>query len=422
MRKSEKFSVLPNKPIDAVTLNKILKGNKKPNEDDLLRIAQVVLDKPDATVHELWRFVQNYDIPVTEEGTLNLISGFTGWSALLISALDLTNETGRSRWPAGVRFAFSGKENGEPNYLTYDDDDSLETLKQSLVRFDTIYIAEDLQKLYLSHAVDGFCMLRSSFQKMPFDDFAEPPIQVSRLVSGYGTHLYVIGKGVTSYVSSADKPGLFGIIDQIEQLNTFIRSGRPVRLYYLKNATIERHLEQYLAYPDVVNVADKIQQTSQLPLTGDKYTSFLRTAREVIQKDDGLLILVAFEPILNRIYHDLLDDDSFTEQERSVINYRYVNLAQLVNEKSTYCLYCRPDSLRDPAKLMKINELLALVNTQPRLDRLNSIRLTDLLFPKEEAAGHPDIPRFERWKRVVETLQLRNNSLPILNLLTRQII
>ncbi len=402
--------------LDTVTFNKVVNGKTKPGEEVLRKIAQVVLTKPNAQISDLWAHIETADFPISDEDELRLASGFTVYSALLLSAMGIVNEMGKCQLPAGMKFTFLSDAEGKPIWVENLDD--LTAFRPQAGELARVYIADELERLYANREIDGFFMLRSSFEGSRFSQLPEAdyPVQVTRCATGYATSMYVVGRNFPP-MPAPRSTELFALVDQITHLNILFKN-RPVRLYYLTNPTVKRDLNKYFSYPELQQSIHDYRQ-APLSLTQANYTKFLTQAVADFENPNLVQIVAGFEPLLNHLYHDLLRQIK-TKYQVEDVGYQFFNLSRLANESSTYCFYARPEALQNSEKLVKINELLSLVGSQIRLDNLNSVPLTNLLFRADDVDS--DVGKFERLSRVYQEIELRTNSIPIVQLLSRQIL
>lgn len=411
VKQAQKFG----EQLDPAGFNRILKQQVKAKDDTYRKIAQIVLDRADATAADLWQTVHASQFSVNHADTeLRLASGFTSYAALLLSALGVIGEDGVSKVPNGIRFAFSGKA-GAPNWIENLSDPA--ELQAQTQKLDNVYVADDLVKLLEERQIDGVFMLRDTFNKA-FEHVPNKPVQVCRIAVGYGTCCYLMGLSLTdvpSETAAMEEPMAFSAVRQLEYVYDQL-ARHHLEIFHLANPTINEHLRTFMSYRRTKDALVYDYSATALSLSAANRDSLLSNISAAIHDttQPTMVALVGFEPILNRIYHEVV-----ARPGNESLRYQYLNLSKLINEVSTYCLYCHPEVLNDPFKLSKINEFLNLINAQFTFDVLTGTITADILFPD---TGANDILKRYRLQRVFDELHVRNNMLPLFRLVSQQLV
>ncbi|MCX6212825.1 hypothetical protein [Spirosoma sp.] len=443
--KTNQLSGQDDKPVeklDPAVLNRILKHRTKARPETLLAISRVVNERADASIDDLWAKVNADDIPGQDESGLLLASSFAIWAAQLLAAMGIVGEDGRSKVPPGIKFAFSAR-NEQPHWI--ENLTSINTLRESISDVNNVYVAEDLEQLVKEGKIDGFFMLRDTFESifrnMPEE---EKPIRVCRISDGYGTYCYLIGKKEEFEKFEPLKepsgrnrpyyPDAYYSVAQLDYLNDQFTKNHP-HIYHFNNTTVNKHLEEYLTYPNVrdslqlgyttksfsLKKAEKSEKADHI-VSLDSMNALLNSMMETINKPKTIIALVGFEPILNSIYHKFLV--SLPKDIREQVRHEYLNLSRLINKKSTYNLYCTSKALNDPYKLAKLNDFVSLIKKQQSFHSLINSTITELLYPRNDAIRRPeeDELNHNRILRNDADLSLRNSALDFIDLASRLLV
>ncbi len=406
-----------NSTIDPAALNRILKHRKKANPATQQSIARLILKRDDATADDLWVKVKAFDFSEIVDNSLSLVSGFTTFSALLLAAMGVVGEDGQSKVPLGVRFAFSGQ-GDEPDWI--ENLNNLDALKKSVANLDNVYIADHLETLMEAGKIDGCFMLRETFAETKFENMTEKPVQICRVAIGHGTYCYLLGHELAPLPDpNPANPPAFSIVAQFAYLKAIFEKNH-LKLFSINNPTVNKHIKKLVDYELISQSLIMGYSTAPLPLQQDRRAKLLSDIEYALndEKRKTVVALIGFEPILNRLYHDLLE----TLPPGHTIRHQYLNIAKLVNEVSTYCLYCHPDVFKQPYKLVKLNDFLEMINDQYSFDPRANSAIVELLYPDDVFSPQYDILPHNRLRRNFEELKIRNNMLPLIRLVSKVLI
>ncbi len=400
--------------LDKGVFSRILKSKTEASEDTLLKIAKIVFNRLDATIEQLAELIEQKTVEYfsSDENNLLVGIGFTVWSSYIVSLLKTSPPF--PSLPQNVKLIFCDEKVGENEYKPFyvSTSEDLEEIENHPEKFKRKYIANDLLKLLNEGKIDCAFLLRTSFEEL---DFVNKPIMVSRIAVGYGSHIYVIKKK-----ESEEKNEIVECDDLSDEINEAKKRfcelvyGKEVRITYIGNRTIRNELDKFLKYRDVQNSLKNLLDVESIDFVTDKYEKSLEKYRDFFVDEKQMLLIVAFEPLNNMVYHDIAN---LCKQSGVELIYYNFNLSKLINDKLGYCLFSSVEAIRDDYKLKKISELLNAIDQNKVNQGVVSGKLANFYF-NDNPDDNSDIPKIERINESLKGLEFRNHYLPFIDLVT----
>jgi hypothetical protein len=415
--------------LNASIISRILNKKSNANRETLRKIAVLVLQRDEASAEDLLQLASLQEEMESRE-PLKIGSGFTSWAAYPLAVVNTQHDNTIKDSLTGIQFVFCDKGTGdkrEPYWVENDTD--IEQLRVHPELFKHKYIVEELHNLLLEGRIDCALLLRKSFEELNFPE-KKRPVLVSRILVGSGTSMYMVQKGKAGGASRNEMIPMpdYDSVREVKRAFCDLIRGERVRILVLDNASIVDDKARLLSDPEIAKALNGLrgQDTIQKIDEGDYDSTIKRLAEGLTSghhQDDNnksllvdVLLIIGFAPLNQLMYEDLLS-------KTPGLTYRHYNLSKMVDVKSSYGLYARPDVLEDLPKLMKIRDfILALdhyvgkMKTKENLVKEISVHFSDLYY-QDDTALEGGNNKFERMNRDLEELEYSNSSLDLVRTL-----
>ena len=396
-------------------INKKVKLSSKLANDLMHYFAQIPTEQSisfDEFIEVLLSKGENFGVlnDYLNKRSLKLGSGFTTWAAKIIAPLYNKSENGLPTFTENIQFTLS----------KYNKSNTLKWMKSGEIPknegFDfttSKFIGLDIKEALNDRLIDGAFLLKSTFEHL-YQNELKKPILLSRMATGFGTTLYVIWRGENKQFIQIKKLSektstLSGKYELLEVFkNVFSTTGKNATIFKLNNFTIKTHLKVLLEFLNLSEDQQKKFGVENIYLPKAFYETGIEHAREILDKNE-VLLFAGFEPFNFNFLKDL------EKKGKDNLNFAAINLSELIGERTSYCLYVWPETLKSIDKLKAIRELIVananLVNDESYIKELTCLFNIDHTAKEERENCEKII------KRDIEKMKFHENRLDFVNYL-----